>query len=43
MEPDLASGLKVRAQQLQDAYDTFHDAGLSDEKAAQILRQVFPE
>ena len=42
-EPDLVSGLKVRAQQLQDAYDTFHDAGLSDEKAAQILRQVFPE
>ena len=42
-EPDLKSGLRVRARQLQDAYDTFHDAELSDEKAAQILQQVFPE
>lgn len=42
-EPELVSRLKVRARQLQDAYDTFHDPELSDEKADQILREVFPE
>ena len=41
-EPDLASGLQVRIRQLQDAYDTFHDATLSDEEAEKILKQVFP-
>ena len=41
--PDLAARLQVRIRQLQDAYDTFHDAGLSDEQAGKILKQVFPE
>lgn len=42
-ESDLVSRLKVRIRQLQDAYDTFHDTGLSDEKAERTLQQVFPE
>ena len=42
-EPDLTRRLQVRIRQLQDAYDTFHDSELSDEKADRILRQVFPE
>jgi hypothetical protein len=42
-EPDLTRRLQVRIRQLQDAYDTFHDPELSDEKADRILRQVFPE
>ena len=42
-DPDLASRLKVRIQQLEDAYNTFHDSTLSDEKAERILREVFPE
>ena len=42
-EPDLVSRLQVRIQQLQDAYDTFHDATLSAEQAKEILKQVFPE
>jgi hypothetical protein len=42
-EPDLKTGLQVRIQQLQDAYDTFHDITLSDEEAGKILKQVFPE
>ena len=42
-EPELVSRLKVRIQQLQDAYDTFHDRDLSDEKANRILADVFPE
>jgi hypothetical protein len=42
-EPDLARRLQVRIRQLQDAYDTFHDSELSDEKADRILRHVFPE
>jgi len=42
-EPDLVSRLQVRIQQLQDAYETFHDATLSDAKAQEILKQVFPE
>ena len=41
-EPDLADRLQIRIQQLEDAYNTFHDAGLSDEKAEQILNEVFP-
>lgn len=42
-EPELASRLKVRIQQLKDAYDTFHDSELSEERAAEILKKVFPE
>ncbi len=42
-EPDLVSRLQVRARQLQDAYDTFHDTTLSDAQAEVVLRQVFPE
>ena len=42
-EPALTRRLQVRIRQLQDAYDTFHDPELSDEKADRILRQVFPE
>ena len=42
-EPDLASRLRVRIQQFKDAYDTFHDSELSEEGAAEILKQVFPE
>ena len=42
-EPDLTARLQVRIRQLQDAYDTFHDATLSDEQAVKILKQVFPE
>ena len=42
-EPDLTARLQVRIRQLQDAYDTFHDATLSDEQAGKILMQVIPE
>ena len=42
-EPELAACLQVRIRQLQDAYDTFHDSGLSDEQAGKILQKVFPE
>jgi hypothetical protein len=42
-EPDLTARLQVRIRQLQDAYDTFHDATLSDEQAGKILKEVFPE
>jgi len=42
-EPDLTARLQVRIRQLQDAYDTLHDATLSDEHAGKILKQVFPE
>jgi hypothetical protein len=42
-EPDLASRLEVRIRLLQDAYDTFHDATLSDAQADKVLKQVFPE
>ncbi len=42
-EPDLTARLQVRIRQLQDAYDTFHDATLSDAQAGEFLRQVFPE
>jgi len=42
-EPDLVSRLQVRVRQLQDAYDTFHDATLSDAQAEEVLKQVFPE
>ncbi len=42
-EPDLTRRLQVRIRQLQDAYDTFHDSELSEEKVDRILRQVFPE
>ena len=41
-EPDLVSRLKVRIQQLQDAYDTFHDPTFSDEQADELLKQIFP-
>src|SRR4051794_34966698 len=41
--PDLASRLQVRIKQLEDAYNTFHDPELSDEKAGRILQQIFPE
>ena len=42
-EPDLTARLQVRIRQLQDAYDTFHDATLSDAQAGDFLNQVFPE
>ena len=42
-EPDLASRLQIRIQQLEDAYNTFHDAALSDKKAEEVLNEVFPE
>jgi hypothetical protein len=42
-EPDLMSRLQVRIRQLQDAYDTFHDATLSEEQAEEVLKRVFPE
>ena len=42
-EPELAAHLQVRIRQLQDAYDTFHDATLTDEQAGEFLKQVFPE
>lgn len=40
---DLLPRLQIRIQQLQDAYDTFHDETVSDAQAAKLLRQVFPE
>ncbi len=40
---DLTARLQIRIRQLQDAYDTFHDASLSDEQAEKILKEVFPE
>ena len=42
-EPDLTARLQVRIRQLQDAYDTFHGATLSDSQAGEFLKQVFPE
>jgi hypothetical protein len=39
----LVSRLQVRARQLQDDYDTFHDTTLSDTQAEEVLKQVFPE
>ena len=42
-DPDLVSRLHVRIQQLEDAYNTFHNPKLSDEEAERISRQVFPE
>jgi hypothetical protein len=42
-EPELVSRLQVRARQLQDAYDTFHDPALTDAQAEEVLKQVFPE
>jgi hypothetical protein len=42
-EPDLVSRLKVRMRQLQDAYETFHDATLSEAQAEDVLKQVFLE
>jgi hypothetical protein len=41
-EPDLVSRLQVRIRQLQDAYDTFHDANLSNEQADDVLKRIFP-
>lgn len=42
-EPELVSRLDARIRKLQDAYDTFHDATLSDAQAEKVLKQVFPE
>jgi hypothetical protein len=42
-DPDLTARLQVRIRQLQDAYDTFHDASFSDAQAGEFLKQVFPE
>ena len=42
-EREVCSELRVRTQQLQDAYDVLYDSELSDEQAEQILKQVFPE
>jgi len=41
-QSDLVSRLRTRIQQLEDAYSTFHDPELSDEKAERIVQQVFP-
>ena len=41
-EPDLVSRLQVRIQQLEDAYNTFHDPTVSEEKANRVLAEVFP-
>lgn len=41
-EPELVARLRIRMKQLQDAYDTFHDAELSDEKVDRVLNDVFP-
>ena len=42
-EKDLTARLQIRIRQLQDAYDTFHDATLSGAQAGEILKHVFPE
>jgi hypothetical protein len=42
-EPELVARLHVRIRQLQDAYDTFHDATLSTQEADEVLKRVFPE
>jgi hypothetical protein len=42
-EPDLVARLQVRIRQLQDAYDTFHDASLSNEQSEEVLKRMFPE
>lgn len=41
-EPTLVRRLRVRIQKLQDAYDTFHDPEVTEEKADRILAEVFP-
>ena len=41
--PDLVSRLHIRMQQLEDAYNTFHDSQPSDQEAERILQHVFPE
>ena len=40
-DPKLAARLRVRIQQLKDAYATFHDPDISDGKAEEILRRAF--
>src|SRR5579859_4354728 len=42
-EPEMLSRLKIRIQQLQDAFDTFNDLDLPDDKAERILADIFPE
>ena len=42
-DSNLTSRLQVRIRQLQDAYDTFHDAAPSDDEGGKILKEVFPE
>jgi hypothetical protein len=42
-DSEMQSRLSIRMKQLEDAYNTFHDPGISEEKANQVLRQVFPE
>jgi hypothetical protein len=42
-EPDLVSRLQIRIQQLDDAYNTFHDPAFSDQEADRILQHVFPQ
>jgi hypothetical protein len=42
-ERGLYAELRVRTQQLQDAYDVLYDTELSEEQAGQILKQAFPE
>jgi hypothetical protein len=39
----LYAELRVRTQQLQDAYDVLYDTELSEEQTEQILKQAFPE
>ena len=41
-EAELASRLRIRIQQLEDAYNTFHDT-LSEEQAEAFLKETFPE
>jgi hypothetical protein len=42
-ERELVSRLQIRIQQLEDAYDTFHDPTVSEAKAEKVLRELFPE
>jgi hypothetical protein len=41
-EPNLVSRLQARIQQLEDAYSTFHDPTVSDQKAQKVLQDLFP-
>lgn len=42
-ERGLYAELRVRTQQLQDAYDVLYDTEISQQLEEQILKQAFPE